>query len=184
MFLVSAKPVKLDSQKSATLRKAVRTLREVLGDTQQSFASRLGLAIATVVRYELTRAPRGAACVKFLELATANGMYDLAQVFREGFLDGLGINEWRLINMGVGLEVGLRLDLQAARRDVQALEAEVGRLRELLKLALFYLPRDHPRPAALFPESDRLPQSTNEWGDLVNKIEAELLRSENSETGG
>lgn len=51
------------------VRIAVKDLRAALGDTQQAFAHRLGLAISTVVRYELTRSPRGAELGRFYNLA-------------------------------------------------------------------------------------------------------------------
>ena len=89
----------------------------------------------------------------------------------------LGLNERRLINMG--FDVGIRLDLQAAERKVKALEAEVGRLRELLKLALCLLPRETPVPAELLP-NEPLPTHWD-WREIVAKIETRLL-SEKSET--
>jgi hypothetical protein len=52
-----------------------------LGETQQEFASTTGLAISTVVRYELSRAPRGKVLQKFEELARARGLPHLVQVF-------------------------------------------------------------------------------------------------------
>jgi transcriptional regulator with XRE-family HTH domain len=74
------------------VRETVKRLRLALGDTQQAFANRLGLAISTVVRYELTRAPRGRALVQFAELAMANGLDDCAKVFRNALLLGLGVS--------------------------------------------------------------------------------------------
>jgi transcriptional regulator with XRE-family HTH domain len=73
------------------VRATVKRLRLALGDTQQAFAHRLGLAISTVVRYELTRAPRGRALVELAELAMANGLEDCAKVFRNALLAGLGV---------------------------------------------------------------------------------------------
>ena len=171
----------LDSQTSATVRKHVKRLRVALGDTQQSFAHRLGLAISTVVRYEHSRPPNAAALAQFAELATANGLPECAKVFR----DALGLKERRLINMG--FEVGLRLDLIAARRDVKALEAQVERLRELLKLALCLLPRANPLepfPDALLALLPKDHPTYLDWHDIVAKIQAELLESPNSETAG
>ena len=69
---------------------AVRSLREKLGDTQQQFATRLNMAISTVVRYELTRAPQGEVLVKFMNLAAGNGADDLAEVFRGALSEQLG----------------------------------------------------------------------------------------------
>jgi transcriptional regulator with XRE-family HTH domain len=60
---------------------AVRRLREALGDTQQQFAARTGLAISTVVRYELSRPPRGEILTRFKALADEKGLHDIAQAF-------------------------------------------------------------------------------------------------------
>jgi transcriptional regulator with XRE-family HTH domain len=61
---------------------AVRSLRQRLGDTQQQFATRLNLAISTVVRYELSRPPRGKHLAQFERLATEHGLDEVATVFR------------------------------------------------------------------------------------------------------
>lgn len=68
-----------------TVSEAVRELRKRLGETQQSFATRLGLAISTVVRYELSRPPKGVALKQFYDLATASGHADLAEAFLREF---------------------------------------------------------------------------------------------------
>jgi transcriptional regulator with XRE-family HTH domain len=60
---------------------AVRRLRQALGDTQQQFAARTGLAISTVVRYELSRPPKGAAVEQFKTLAEQHGFHDIARTF-------------------------------------------------------------------------------------------------------
>jgi transcriptional regulator with XRE-family HTH domain len=60
---------------------AVRSLRQHLSDTQQQFAARLNLAISTVVRYELSRPPRGKLLVQFERLATEHGLDTEAAVF-------------------------------------------------------------------------------------------------------
>jgi transcriptional regulator with XRE-family HTH domain len=69
---------------------AVRKLREKVGDTQQQFAARLNMAISTVVRYELTRAPQGEVLVKFMNLAAGHGENELAEVFRGALSEQLG----------------------------------------------------------------------------------------------
>lgn len=61
---------------------AVRSLRQHLGDTQQQFAARLSLAISTVVRYELSRPPRGKHLAQFERLATEHRLNKEATVFR------------------------------------------------------------------------------------------------------
>jgi transcriptional regulator with XRE-family HTH domain len=60
---------------------AVRRLRVALGDTQQQFAARTGLAISTVVRYELSRPPKGDALEQFKSLAEKNCFHDIARTF-------------------------------------------------------------------------------------------------------
>jgi transcriptional regulator with XRE-family HTH domain len=74
---------------------AVRKLRLALGDTQQSFASRLGLAISTVVRYELTRPPKGKALAQFAELAKGLRDAELADVFRRALVAELEFDPFR-----------------------------------------------------------------------------------------
>jgi transcriptional regulator with XRE-family HTH domain len=61
----------------------VRKLREGLGDTLQAFSERLGLAIASVVRYERNRTPRGKALVRLESVARANGFDEYAGIFRK-----------------------------------------------------------------------------------------------------
>ncbi len=60
---------------------AVKQLRLALGDTQQQFAARTGLAISTVVRYELSRPPRGEALLPFRKLAQEHGLRQICLVF-------------------------------------------------------------------------------------------------------
>lgn len=69
---------------------AVREVRLALGDTQQQFAGRLNMAISTVVRYELTRAPKGEVLVRFMTLAESIGRADLAEIFRGAISAELG----------------------------------------------------------------------------------------------
>jgi transcriptional regulator with XRE-family HTH domain len=69
------------------LMETVRRLRVGLGDTQQQFANRLQLAISTVVRYELSRPPRGKALAQLKRVATDNGLDECAKVFHDALLD-------------------------------------------------------------------------------------------------
>lgn len=68
----------------------VRKLRLALEDSQQSFATRLGLGIATVVRYELSRPPGPNALAKLEQVATAHGFEEYAGVFRRALTEELG----------------------------------------------------------------------------------------------
>jgi transcriptional regulator with XRE-family HTH domain len=63
------------------LTEVVRDFRLALGDTQQSFAARLNLAISTVVRYESTRPPKGKALSQFYKAAVKERRYDFAEAF-------------------------------------------------------------------------------------------------------
>ena len=62
--------------------RAVRRLRVDLGDTQQQFANRLGLAISTVVRYEISRPPHGKALAQLERLAMEKEIDQLDAVQR------------------------------------------------------------------------------------------------------
>jgi len=63
------------------LPKAVRTLRELTGDSQQAFAARLGLSIRAIANYEKDRVPTGRALYQLLRLARELGRQDLAEKF-------------------------------------------------------------------------------------------------------
>jgi transcriptional regulator with XRE-family HTH domain len=65
------------------LMATVRKLRTGLGDTLQEFSERLGLGMASVVRYERNRIPRGKALVRLEAVATATGFTECAAVFRK-----------------------------------------------------------------------------------------------------
>lgn len=70
--------------------KAVKTLRSALGDTQQEFATRLGLSIATVVRYELTQPPKLDGLKALFKASVVGGMTRSAAVFRRAIFEELG----------------------------------------------------------------------------------------------
>lgn len=73
-----------------TIHEAVRALRLALGDTQQQFAQRLNMAISTVVRYELTRPPKGKVLARFDALAREIERPELAYVFAKALAEELG----------------------------------------------------------------------------------------------
>lgn len=81
----------MPSRKPHPLNKAVKDLRLALGDTQQQFAHRLDLAISTVVRYELTRPPKGKALAQLEKLAADQGLTELVSVFSRALNDELGL---------------------------------------------------------------------------------------------
>lgn len=74
----------------AELRRVVRELRLAMGHTQQSFANFLGLSIATVVRYEISRAPKGRALAKLAKVAEEAGLHDIARRLHEALAEQLG----------------------------------------------------------------------------------------------
>lgn len=63
------------------LPEAVRQLRTVTRETQQSFAQRLSLSIRAITNYEKDRAPNDAALFRLAKLSRQVGRPDLAQVF-------------------------------------------------------------------------------------------------------
>jgi transcriptional regulator with XRE-family HTH domain len=71
------------------LNEAVRQLRVVTGETQQSFAQRLGVSIRAVTNYEKDRAPNDAALFRLAKLSRQVGRVDLAQVFSAALSDEL-----------------------------------------------------------------------------------------------
>jgi transcriptional regulator with XRE-family HTH domain len=64
------------------LNSTVRKLRLALELTQQEFADRLGLGIATVVRYEKNRAPDARSLGRLEQLAEEHGFEEFATTFR------------------------------------------------------------------------------------------------------
>jgi|ERR1019366_4031694 transcriptional regulator with XRE-family HTH domain len=86
--------VNVDNTKRAVdpICRAVHKVRLAVGDTQQEFAGRLNMAISTVVRYELTRPPKGEVLVQFMKLAEANGRPDLAEQFWDALHQELGLD--------------------------------------------------------------------------------------------
>ena len=61
--------------------RAVRHLRHALGDSQQMFTVRMGLAVRTIVRYEATE-PTGKVLARFEQLARESSQTILADIFR------------------------------------------------------------------------------------------------------
>jgi transcriptional regulator with XRE-family HTH domain len=73
------------------INEAVRALRQELGDTQQSFAVRLGLAVSTIVKYEANRTPRVSEISRFLDLALSKKRHDLVEVFAGAMSNELNV---------------------------------------------------------------------------------------------
>jgi transcriptional regulator with XRE-family HTH domain len=69
---------------------AVKKLREHVGESQQAFATRLGMSIRAIANYEKDREPTGRALVQLMKLADESGRPDLARVFQEVISKQLG----------------------------------------------------------------------------------------------
>jgi len=67
----------------------VRSLRKALGETQQQFANRCGLAIITIARYEAERSPELRELNKFYRLAIEIGNVELEKRFHVAIEDKL-----------------------------------------------------------------------------------------------
>jgi transcriptional regulator with XRE-family HTH domain len=79
------------SEKSKNaLSGALVELRRALGESQQTFATRVHMALATIARYETDRHPRGKALALFARVANEAGRPDLASVFEQALATELG----------------------------------------------------------------------------------------------
>jgi transcriptional regulator with XRE-family HTH domain len=78
---IVARCAHLWSNQIMDLTQAVRELRTLTGETQQSFAQRLGLSLRAINNYEKDRAPNSPALFRLAKLARQVGRLDLAQVF-------------------------------------------------------------------------------------------------------
>jgi transcriptional regulator with XRE-family HTH domain len=76
------------------LNQAIRKLRQHFGDTQQSWASRLGLSIASVVRYELSGPPDAQILVRLADLAHKEKLKDVAEVLNTAVAQRVGALTW------------------------------------------------------------------------------------------
>jgi transcriptional regulator with XRE-family HTH domain len=63
------------------LNRAVQELRRAAGESQQSFAQRLGLSMRAIANYEKDRVPNGPALFRLAKLARQIGRTDLSQIF-------------------------------------------------------------------------------------------------------
>jgi transcriptional regulator with XRE-family HTH domain len=89
------------------LSRALITLREQLGETQQKFADRVGLTVTTIARYETQRPPRGQMLARLEQVARSEGHAECANTFLSALEKELGSgalsltakqrrNPWRL----------------------------------------------------------------------------------------
>lgn len=75
------------STTKSQVSKAVGELRALLGDSQQAFSNRLGLAINTIARYETSREPSGEVLLTLSELAEKHGHFQWRDFFRTRYID-------------------------------------------------------------------------------------------------
>jgi transcriptional regulator with XRE-family HTH domain len=94
------------------ISEAVKQLRQALGESQQAFASRLGLYISSVAHYEGgNRSPDYVVTLKLYRAAIDAGRKDLAGFFL------------MLINAGIVPKVAIPFQNDAERESIQALQA-------------------------------------------------------------
>lgn len=65
------------------LARAVRELRLAVGQTQQEFAATMGLAIATVTRWEAGHPPKGIWLGRMYSFAVDKGLPEIAELFKQ-----------------------------------------------------------------------------------------------------
>ena len=97
--------------KGKTITAAVKGLRRELGDTQQQFANRLGLAISSVVRYEAGKVPETAVLVKLAAVAEKGGYADLFRILRGAVIQDVGL-------VAFNHATDIRLHLLHARKEL------------------------------------------------------------------
>jgi len=69
-------------REKSPVAKAVRELRQALGESQQAFAYRMDAAVRTIARWETVRPPKAVATLSALaDLAAKNDRHDLADAF-------------------------------------------------------------------------------------------------------
>jgi transcriptional regulator with XRE-family HTH domain len=143
-------------RQSPTLTETVKALRLTLGDTQQQFAQRMGMAISTVVRYESTRAPRGEALAKLYRVALENGLSHIAAMFQAVVIGELGepANQ-RLLLQTEGLLKELLKELEDEKPEAsQKVEAAIKGIKEARRL-VEAMKRFAMTPAQLEDEANR-----------------------------
>jgi transcriptional regulator with XRE-family HTH domain len=95
-----------------TISEAVKELRKALGESQQAFATRLGLYISSVAHYEgADRAPDYLVTLKLYRAACDADRKDLAAFFLQ------------LINAGIVPKVAVPFQSESERESIQALQA-------------------------------------------------------------
>jgi transcriptional regulator with XRE-family HTH domain len=129
----------------------VRQLRERLGESQQAFATRVGLSIRAVANYEADRMPTAKVLGDLYRQAREAGYQDLAELFWRAMLGEMGVTEaiGRRINdatcaiHAAATELAIlrstRLS-QEQRRIVERAEAKLSEACELDELDPYHTP--------------------------------------------
>lgn len=94
---------------------AVRKLRRHLGESQQAFATRLGLSIRAVANYEKDREPRGRAAAALGRAAVEAGREDLAAIFRKSLWADMN-NSALIVSDSQRTWINILLDILEARQ--------------------------------------------------------------------
>ena len=89
---------------NSAITAAVKQLREIVGDTQQRFANRLGLAVSSVARYDAGKKPDTPVLLKLADVAEQCGHRELSAVFYRAVNDEIGHVAYReATNVAVGI---------------------------------------------------------------------------------
>jgi transcriptional regulator with XRE-family HTH domain len=88
------------SRKKSELSKAVVELRVLLGENQQAFSNRLGIALNTVARYETSRPPSGEMLLRLGQLAAMHHeTFPQRDIFFDAYADELGKSAFELMTL-------------------------------------------------------------------------------------
>jgi len=78
------------------LIESTKELRKYIGESQQAFATRLGLSIRALANYEKDRAPTGKALAALAHTAAEAGRHDLSYEFMRALAHELGLSKLKL----------------------------------------------------------------------------------------
>lgn len=79
----------------AAVNQAIRGLREHVKQSQQVFATELGISISALNNYEQKRIPELKKLFAFERAAIKARRDDLALIFNRAIKEGIGLKEWR-----------------------------------------------------------------------------------------
>lgn len=120
------------------IQKAIRTLREHLGYTQQRWAHHLNLGIATVVRWENSTAPGPSGLILLANIANKVNLPDVAQVLTDAMRERLKLG---LLDTTLDVQTAIgRAQLKIAEVLDPEINPELGaKQRSALKTAMGFL---------------------------------------------